>query len=67
MPGTYQVGDAPKTMKQKAQEAATKLRAAQQSSSKQKITTMAPGSDPAVKAQIAATPADQPVTFSDQN
>lgn len=67
MPGTYQVGNAPKTLKQKAADQAELLRAQAASKTKQKIQTMAPGTNQAVRDQIAATPADQPISFSDQN
>jgi hypothetical protein len=67
MPGSYQVGDAPQTPQQKAKDYQTTLRAKAAAASKQKVQSMAPGSDPETRAKIAATPADKPVSFSDQD
>lgn len=55
--GTYQVGTAPKSLQQKAQEAAMTRRARMNASSSQKIKSYAPGSDPSIKGRTS---------FSDQ-
>ena len=51
--GTYQVGTAPKTLQQKAQESAMTQRARMMNSSAQKVKTYAPGSDPSIKGRTS--------------
>lgn len=51
--GTYQVGDAPKTLGQKAQEAAQQQRTRISAGQKQKIKTYAPGQDPSIKGRTS--------------
>ena len=64
--GTYQTGTAPMSVGQRVKEAQTSLRAKAMESTKQKVKSYAPGSDPAVQAKIKAA-GSGPVSFSDQD
>lgn len=64
--GTYQIGAAPVSTKQKAKDRAVTLRTKAMESSRQKVKSYSPGVDPSTQAKIASTPADKPISFSDQ-
>lgn len=51
--GTYQVGTAPKTLRQKAKEQAQNTMRTRMSSTNQKIKSYAPGSDPKIKGRTS--------------
>lgn len=51
--GTYQVGTAPKTLQQKAQEASQAQRANRAANTKQTVKSYAPGSDPSIKGRTS--------------